>query len=165
MNRITITLDEYLSGGYTLPDNIKNFITLNIDENNYNIEDMFVIRNKYKEIGSETEELFKHNLTALIDEALAQFNPQLKLLSENYNKLMERTTTEENTSYSVGNDDNKAYLNPANTNAEKLTNRNKNERDFLSVETKKRMFGWLDNNPKVLELSLVFPYKCFIKVF
>ena len=149
-NRITITLEDYFNGGYTLPQNIDKFIELEISDVKYNIKDMFTKLNLYKEIGSETQELFKHNLDILIDDALALYNPQLKLLKDNFDTLMARKVTEissgensqgieetnsknntenkdiqETSSVTGGNNSSKTnetdnYLNPANTDSTKL---------------------------------------------
>ena len=153
-DRITITLKEYLDGGYSLPENIHKFITLDVDENEYNINDMFIQRNLYKEIGNETQELFKHNLTTLIDEALVMYNPQLKLLNENYNNLTNRKTTETTQGEATRNNNNKNYLNPANTSSEKLSDRNETETHNVYGETKEKSYAWLDNNAKILESAM-----------
>ena len=150
-NRITITLEEYFNGGYTLPENIDKFIELEISDVKYNIKDMFTKRNLYKEIGSETQELFKHNLDVLIDDALALYNPQLKLLSENIESLMSRTVKE--TVKGKGNSEStgKNYLNPANTDATKLTDKNTNERENEYEETRDRSFVFFKSNPEILQ--------------
>ena len=154
MDRITITLKEYFSGGYTLPDNISLFEKLNIDGNIYDIENMFVDRNLYKEIGSETQELFKHNLKNLINEALVEYNPKLKLLNENYKDLMTRTVEETTESGTETANENKNYLVPSNTNAEKLQDMGRNNGAIKYSEKKTKSYAWLDSNAKILELSL-----------
>ena len=149
-DRITITLKEYLDSGYTLPENIEQFIELDIADKKYNIKELFSKRNLYKEIGSETEELFKHNLDVLIDEALALYNPQLKLLQDNFNSLMKRTVTEEISGSGSRGSTNKNYLNPANTDATKLSDKNTNEAENEYEETRDRSFGFFKSNPEIL---------------
>lgn len=151
MHSITITLDEYLNEGYTLPENINDFIILEINEIEYNISDMFVKRNRYKEIGSETEELFKHNLDVLIDECLSLYNPQLKLLQDNYENLMKRTVTEEISGDGERHGSNKNYLNPANTNATKLSDKTDTDGTNEYHETRDRSFGFFKSNPEILQ--------------
>ncbi len=150
-DRITITLKEFLDSGYTLPENIKDFVGLEIADVTYNIETLFTKRNLYKEIGSETEELFKHNLDVLIDEALALFNPQLKLLQDNYENLMKRTVTEEISGSGSRGSTDKTYLNPANNDATKLSDKNTVEAENEYEETRDRSFGLFKSNPEILQ--------------
>lgn len=149
-----MTLKQYLDGGYTLPSNIDNFINLQIDDNNYNLREMFEKRNLYKEIGSETQELFKHNLEVLIDEALTEFNPKLKLLNENYKDLMSRTITETVESDTTSGREDKNYLQPANTNATKLTDKNQSDGTIHYEEERKKSFGFVWSNGRLLEEAL-----------
>lgn len=94
-NRITITLKDYLDGGYELPTEFDQFYNITIfDTMYYNIRDMFITRNLYKEIGSETQELFKHNLGVLVNSAVSKYNFKLKLFEENVSNLMKRTVEE-----------------------------------------------------------------------
>ena len=151
MDSITITLDKYLNEGYTLPENLESFIELNIDGLKYNVKELFIKRNRYKEIGSETEELFKHNLDVLIDEALILFNPQLKLLQDNFDELMKRTVKENVSGSGNRGSTNKNFLNPANTDATKLTDKNTNETENKYEETRDRSFGFFKSNPEILK--------------
>lgn len=144
MDRITMTLKEYLEQGYSLPDKIDTFAELSIGNVSYNIKELFIERNSWKEIGSETQELFKINLTSLLNTAHARYNPQLVLLQDNFNDLMSRVAKEKvsgtetnttegesveetNTNYEDKNFTNETenYLNPANTNATILTGKDK----------------------------------------
>ena len=154
MNRITITLKEYLDGGYGLPSNIEKFYELSIDNNIYNVREMFIKRNLYKEIGSETQELFMHNLSVLIDEALTEFNPRLKILNENFNDLMKRTIEETTHSEASGNTNDKNYLNPANATAAKLTDKNERETSSEFDETRQKSFGFVWSNGKLMAEAL-----------
>lgn len=188
-----MTLKEYLDDENTLPENIEDFIELDIAGVEYNIEDLFVKRNYYKKLGSPTADLFKHNLDVLIDEALAKFNPQLRLLQDNFTKLMDRkvaemssgnatdethgTNTGTDTTVHSGTDNltNKNYLNPANTDATKLSEKTdvdetKNLTDATTLnlansstktktfsESKDRTFAWLKTNPEIIQSA----NKCF----
>ena len=150
MDRITITLKEYLDEGYELPENLSSFITLDIAGHKYDIAELFEKRNLYKEIGSETEELFKHNLSVLIDEALALYNPRLKLLQDNFENLMKRTVEESISGSGSRSSTNKNYLNPANTDATKLTDKNEVNGENEYEETRDRSFGFFKSNPEIL---------------
>lgn len=160
-DRITITLDAYLAQGYTIPDNIDKFLTLDLAGTEYNIRDLFVKRNLYKEIGSETEELFKHNLDVLIDESLSLYNPQLKLLQDNFNSLMSRKVTELSSGSASGSgnvdDTSLSYLNPANADSAKVSDKNtysKTASDSRSFsESRERVFGFFKSNPDILKTA------------
>ena len=91
---ITLTLEDYLASGYELPTNLDNFQVVEIGNFRYDIKELFKVRNKYKEIGSEVEERFKHNLEVLVNSALAIYNPRLILLNNNFDNLMKRTVEE-----------------------------------------------------------------------
>lgn len=81
-NRITETLDQYLMQGYELPSNINRFKTIVMYDQTLNFKDMFIQRNRFKEIGSESEEIFKQNLSSLIDESyLIYYNKIVNSLS------------------------------------------------------------------------------------
>lgn len=153
MHSITITLKEYLDSGYTLPENLSDFLELSIADITYNITDLFEKRNLYKEIGSETEDLFKHNLSVLIDEALALYNPQLKLLQDNFNTLTARTVQEQIEGSGSRSGSNKNYMQPANTNASKLTDRQDTEGENSYSETRDRSFGFFKSNPEILRAA------------
>ena len=161
MDSITLTLKDYLEGGYVLPENIDSFLTLDLVDVEYNIRDLFTKRNLFKEIGSETEDLFKHNLDVLIDEALSKFNPQLKLLQDNFNKLMDRKVAQlssgESSEESEGDTTNSNYLNPANSNAQRLTDKAPgNMSGSVSKsysESRERVFGYFKTNPEMLKTA------------
>lgn len=154
MFQITVTLEDYLSRGYTLPSNIDKFIKLNITGEEINIKDLFLKRNKYKDIGSEVEELFKHNLEVAIDEALVIFNPRLKLLQDNFSKLMERTVEEETNSETTSNRNNEMYYNPINTNSSKLTSKDTIDASGNYHEVKTKSFGFFKSNAEILKKAM-----------
>ena len=165
----TMTLQDYFKQGYELPTNIDEFITLNIAGKSYNVRKSFTLRFNLREIGSETQELFKHNLEVSIDEALARFNPQLYLLQENYEKLLQRTETESTSrteneqanNEATINQETQEYLNPANASATKLQGRNtalnsgtgKNNVDKTVTETKQKATLLAKSNAEILNLS------------
>lgn len=150
MDRITMTLKDYLESGYTLPANLDNFIKLNIDGNEYDIKELFTKRNLHKEIGSETQELFKHNLEVLVDETLTTYNPKLKLLQDNFSKLMDRTAEEKTDGSSENDGQNENYLQPANTSATKLSDMSKVHNENEYHETKQKIFSYLKGNAELL---------------
>lgn len=90
-NRITETLEQYLMQGYDLPNNINRFKTIVMYEQTLNFKDMFIQRNRFKEIGSESEEIFKQNLSSLIDESyLIYYNKianSLSIIEKTFNPL------------------------------------------------------------------------------
>lgn len=165
----TMYLKDYLAQGYTLPTNIDSFIPLIIGDRTYRVRNSFIIRFNLREIGSETQELFKHNLEVSIDEALARFNPQLYLLQESYEKLLQRTETESTSrtenekanNEATINQETQEYLNPANTSATKLQGRNtasnsgtgKNNIDKTVTETKQKATILAKSNAEILNLS------------
>lgn len=165
----TMYLKDYFLQGYELPANIDEFLTLNIAGKTYNVRKSFTLRFNLREIGSETQELFKHNLEVSIDEALAKYNPQLYLLQESYEKLLQRTETESTSRSENENANNEAtinqetqdYLNPANANATKLQGRNtatnsgtgRNNVEKTVTETKQKTTILAKSNPELLNLS------------
>lgn len=165
----TMYLKDYFLQGYELPANIDEFLTLNIAGTTYNVRKSFILRFNLREIGSETQEIFKHNLEVSIDEALAKFNPQLYLLQESYEKLLQRTETEctnrtENeraNNKATINQEHQEYLNPANANATKLQGRNtntnsgtgKNKVNKTVTETKQKATILAKSNAELLNLS------------
>lgn len=150
----TMTLQEYLDSGYTLPDNIKEFHTLDYTGNKKTVEELFLLRCKYKEIGCETQDIFKHELEVIIDEALIKYNMKLKLYIDNYNTLMSRTVKEVrdgNTSvYNTSAD----YLNPANLNAEKLQGKVKTDGTTAYHEEFDKAYSYLKSNPDLMKAAL-----------
>ena len=162
-------LKDYFLQGYELPANIDEFLTLNIAGKTYNVRKSFTLRFNLREIGSESQELFKHNLEVSIDEALAKYNPQLYLLQESYEKLLQRTETESTSRSENENANNEAtinqetqeYLNPANANATKLQGRNtatnsgtgRNNVEKTVTETKQKATILAKSNAELLNLS------------
>lgn len=172
MFQITVTLEDYLNRGYDIPINIEKFIKLNITGEEIDIKTLFIKRNLYKDIGSEVEELFKHNLEVAIDEALVIFNPRLKLLQDNFSKLMDRTVQEEVNGETSADRNNEVYYNPINANSSKLTNRDTSASSGSYHEIKTRSFGYFKSNGEVLKnamdiddtVSSILKYldRCFI---
>lgn len=150
----TMTLQEYLDSGYTLPDNIKEFYELNYAGNKKTVEDLFLLRCKYKEIGCETQELFKHELEVVIDEALIKYNMKLKLYIDNYNTLMSRTVKETRSGYNSVDSTSEDYLNPANLNAEKLQGKVKSKGGNTYHEDFEKGYSYLKSNPELLNTAM-----------
>ena len=165
----TMYLKDYLAQGYDLPENMSTFLSLVIARKEYNVKRSFLLRFKLREIGSESPELFKHNLEVSVDEALARYNPQLYLLQESYEKLLQRTETESTSrseSESANNEatinqETQEYLNPANANATKLQGRNtvansgtgRNNVEKTVTETKQKATILAKSNAELLNLS------------
>lgn len=165
MFRITETLQEFLSRGYELPSNLNDFLDFKlqykdgeniVDIINLNVRELFIKRNLYKEIGSETEELFKHNLSVLIDEALIIYNPQLHLLNDNFDKLANRVVEENSSGETSRQNDNNYFYNPANTNGEnlKIVNKDTNNSTSSYNETRQRSFGFFKSNPEIIDKAM-----------
>lgn len=154
MEYFTIRFDEYLKQGYTIPDNIDDFIELDIDDNKYNIRQMFTLRNKYKEIGAETQELFKHNLEVSINEALVLFNPKLRIIQDSYLDMLKRTVEESEEIVTSDDYSNQNYLQPSNTSATKLTDMNKSGGTRTINRTTEKSFGIFKSNAEIMETAL-----------
>lgn len=150
----TMTLQEYLDSGYTLPDNIKEFYELNYAGNKKTVEELFLLRCKYKEIGCETQEIFKHELGVIIDEALIRYNMKLKLYIDNYNLLMKRTVKETRSGYNSVKSESADYLNPANLNAEKLQGKVKTDGGNTYREEFEKGFSYLKSNSELMKEAM-----------
>lgn len=72
----------------------------------YSMYDMFIERNKYKDIGSETEEIFKYQLERKIKEISMIFTPKITVFLENFPTLFERKMT------LTSNNNYEYYINP-----------------------------------------------------
>ena len=162
MFHITITLDSLIKQGYKLPDNLNKFIIVNLNSNGendsgliFNIPEMFIKRNLLKDIGSETEEMFLHNLSILIDEALVKYNHKLKLLNDSYNKLLERKIVENKSGTSNSNNENKNYYNPMNENdTSVIYNKNKYNKENSYNESVDKSFGYWKTNAELVKIAL-----------
>ena len=158
----TITLNILINQGYKLPDNLNKFIIVNLNSNGendsgliFNIPEMFIKRNLLKDIGSETEEMFLHNLSILIDEALVKYNHKLKLLNDSYNKLLERKIVENKSGTSNSNNENKNYYNPMNENdTSVIYNKNKYNRENSYNESVDKSFGYWKTNAELVKIAL-----------
>lgn len=157
----TMTLQEYLDSGYTLPANIKEFYPLDYAGNKKTVEELFLLRCKYKEIGCETQELFKHELEVIIDEALIKYNMKLKLYIDNYNSLMKRTVKEIRDGNTSVDNTSADYLNPANLNAEKLQGKVKTNGASTYHEEFEKGYSYLKSNPELMKEAIKIENQLF----
>lgn len=100
--------------------------------------ELFVEKYDVREIGAETESLFYHYLNETISEVLIKYKPKISMFIQNFNKTFDRQVE------LAYHDDNKYYLNPANTQADKLQNRTKYD------GTKEQTFAFLTSNAKLM---------------
>lgn len=100
--------------------------------------DLFVEKYDIREIGAETESLFTHFINETISEVVIKYRPKIFHLVNNFNNLFSRTVSLDY------HDDNKYYLNPVNTQADKLQNRTKYD------GSKEQSFAFLTSNPKMM---------------
>ena len=104
-----------------------------------NFYELFIEKYDIREIGAETDSLFYHFINETISEVLIKYRPKISQYIQNFNKNFDRTVVLEY------HDDNKYYLNPANTQADKLQNRTKYD------GTKQQSFGFLSTNTKIMQ--------------
>lgn len=90
----TETLDEFLSNNAEYKELIKakfdkfpKFTLYNLD---ISMWDMFVEDNGIREIGAETEYLFKRYLNRLVDNLLIKYVPKISMFIDNFNELFSR---------------------------------------------------------------------------
>lgn len=104
-----------------------------------NFYELFVEKYDLREIGAETESLFTHFINETISEVLIKYRPKIYQFITNFNSLFTRKVQLEY------HDDNKYYLNPANTQADKLQNRTKYD------GSKEQSFAFLSTNPRIMQ--------------
>ena len=104
-----------------------------------NFYELFVEKYDVREIGAETESLFYHYLNETISEVLIKYRPKIDQFINNFNNLFSRKVE------LAYHDDNKYYLNPANTQADKLQNRTKYD------GSKEQSYAFLSSNPKIMQ--------------
>lgn len=105
----TETFGDFLlnnGGDDYLVDVLRNFPTFVVGEVKIGFVPLFKNRNFYKEIGSETEELFKHNLERLADEIYVRNAIQINAYLAQAESFMQRSIDDEDTTTDY------AYLNP-----------------------------------------------------
>ena len=130
---------QWLDDGGTVPPLLTKFPTLKLGNTTLNMSDLFYVRNKYKEIGAETDELFAQNFRNVVNEALILYYDKIENQINNIKKLMDRTVKE------TYEDRHTNYLQPINETEPKLDDFNKDhgERD--------RTFGYFKSNPEIME--------------
>lgn len=106
----TETLDEFLEHNEEYKGLIKakfdKFPVFNLYDLNLSMWDMFVEDNGIREIGAETEYLFKRYLNRLTDNLLIKYVPKINIFIDNFNSLFDRKVK------LTGDGKNKYYLNP-----------------------------------------------------
>ena len=106
---------------------------------NSNFLDRLIDRFKYREIGSETVELFTHNWKNTCKEVMSLYNKKLLMQIEKFDDLYSRIITENGTITD------ELYYNPINGNNEKLQSKTKNTYE------KTRSYGFLYNNAQIMK--------------
>lgn len=90
----TETLDEFFEHNKEYKELIKvkfdKFPVFNLYNLNLSMWEMFVEDNGIKEIGAETEYLFKRYLNRLVDNLLVKYVPKIQLFIDNFNTLFDR---------------------------------------------------------------------------
>lgn len=104
-----------------------------------NFYELFIEKYDIREIGAESESLFYHYLNETLSEVIIKYRPKIAQFVNNFNKLFDRSVTLE---YS---DDNKYYLNPVNTQADKMYNRTKYD------GSKDQSFAFLTSNARLMQ--------------
>lgn len=137
------------------------------DESGKTFKERFIERNYYKEIGSETEELFEMHLQIRCDECVEDYSWRIKLFNDNLDKLMLRyiETHNEDTRTFSGIDTNsvedKNYFNPADeNNSEMISDKSKSDGTISYGKTERYIsdrqhaVSWARSNPEILKASL-----------
>lgn len=110
--------------------------------------EVFKERNKYKEIGAETDELFQHYLNKTANEVVALYQKKLQMQIDNFDDLYQRIIKEE---YEHNNEN---YLNPIDNNTPQLDSYEKN------YGNNDKIFSFHNSNPdlmkKVNNIEVVF---------
>lgn len=90
----TETLDEFFEHNKEYKELIKvkfdKFPVFNLYNLNLSMWEMFVEDNGIREIGAETEYLFKRYLNRLTDNLLIKYVPKIQLFIDNFNTLFDR---------------------------------------------------------------------------
>ncbi len=90
----TETLDEFFEHNKEYKELIKakfdKFPVFNLYNLNLSMWEMFVEDNGIKEIGAETEYLFKRYLNRLVDNLLVKYVPKIQIFIDNFNALFDR---------------------------------------------------------------------------
>lgn len=130
---------QWLDDGGTVPPLLTKFPTLKLGNTTLNMSDLFYVRNKYKEIGAETDELFEENFRNVVNEALILYYDKIENQITNMQKLMERTVKENFER------NNELYLNPINTNEPQLDSYTKDH------GYNEKVYGFFKSNPEIMK--------------
>lgn len=152
---------QYLEHGNIHPQELDLFPQIKIsDLVSLSMSDLARERWFYLEIGSETEELFTHNLKKVIHESLVLYVDKIKLYNDNITSLMSRIVAESEVHTENGgttyNDQNNYYLNPTDEQTENLVVQNVNKSNESATvinrkETQRnKSFGFFKTNPEIL---------------
>ena len=104
-----------------------------------NFYELFIEKYDIREIGAETESLFYHFINETISEVIIKYKPKIVMMIENFGKTFDRQVTLEH------HDDNKYYINPINTQSDKLSNRSKND------GSRDQSFAFLTSNARLMQ--------------
>lgn len=92
--RYTETLNEFIVNNAEYVELIKakfdKFPSFSLYELNLNMWDMFVEDNGIREIGAESEYLFKRYLNRLTDSLLIKYVPKISVFVDNFNEMFSR---------------------------------------------------------------------------
>lgn len=126
---------EAIGGQENLPTELQSFPQWE----SQNFIDRFIERFKYREIGSETVELFSHNLKMCTNEAISIYKRKLQLQLDNFDDLYKRTVKES------GFDIDEDYFNPINSQSQKMITKSKNEYE------REKTYGYIYSNVQIME--------------
>lgn len=130
---------QWLDDGGVVPPLITKFPALKLGNTIINMSDLFYVRNKYKEIGAETDELFAENFRNVVNEALILYYDKIENQINNMQKLMERTVKENFER------NNELYLNPININEPQLDSYTKDH------GYNEKVYGFFKSNPEIMK--------------
>lgn len=130
---------QWLEDGGIVPNEMSFFPVFNFGENSFNMSELFYSRNKYKEIGAETDVLFEQYLKNVINEALILYWNKITIQIENIDKLMDRVVQE---NYDRNNE---LYLNPIDTNSPQLDSYT-HDHGF-----NEKVYGFFKSNPEIMK--------------
>lgn len=157
---------EYFSKYLETHDVPSSLDKMPLDENGKTFKQRFIERNYYKEIGSETEELFTMHLAIKCDECVEDYYWRIQLFSENYSKLMDRFVSvhneikDTNSGTDSSNDTAKHYLNPVDNQSDKLSDKDSVDRKVIYGKTIKKVedlqhaVSWARSNPEIMKAAL-----------
>lgn len=136
------------------------------DSNGKSFKQRFIDRNYYKEIGSETEELFTMHLAIRCDECIEDYLWKIQLFNDNYQKLMNRYIDvhnefdTQNDGEDKSNSEVKNYLNPLDDQSDVLDSKGKQDNSYEygkhthRTEDRQHAVSWARSNPEIMKASL-----------